>query len=330
MLRTLGELDYRPLFAGGRVPALVTLTLPGDWTAVAPTGQAFKGHLNAFKRRYERAWGEPLLAVWKLEFQRRGAPHAHLLMSPPPGRLERASLPASWRGEIAADAPDIGFPEWLSESWADVVAHPDPGERLKHRRAGTGVDYARTPGSTDPRRIGAYFAKHSTFAAKEYQHNVPPLWQQAEAGPGRFWGRWNMERISQEVAVDIATARVVARTARRWSSSRDRTQANRAIAQGRPFRKRLRPLMASGAGYVLVGNGTVFAENLARLLASSRSSVRRKVLTCEAMERWATGEIPDGMPDDAIEQVDTLWNRDERGAATRVLLQYWNPAEVAG
>jgi len=36
----------------------------------------------------------------------------------------------------------VDFRTWLSVTWADIVAHPDPEQRRRHRAAGTGVDYA--------------------------------------------------------------------------------------------------------------------------------------------------------------------------------------------
>ncbi len=59
-----------------RLPLFVTLTYP----AVFPTDSAvYKRHLDTFlkglKRRYPHA-----AAVWRLEFQERGAPHYHLLL----------------------------------------------------------------------------------------------------------------------------------------------------------------------------------------------------------------------------------------------------------
>jgi hypothetical protein len=68
-----------------RLPAMLTLTYPGDWLVVAPDGETVKRHFNALARRYERAWNEPLVCVWKLEFQARGAPHLHLSTTPPMG-----------------------------------------------------------------------------------------------------------------------------------------------------------------------------------------------------------------------------------------------------
>jgi hypothetical protein len=38
--RTFAELDDTPLVEGGRVPAMVTLTYPGDWESVAPKAPA--------------------------------------------------------------------------------------------------------------------------------------------------------------------------------------------------------------------------------------------------------------------------------------------------
>ena len=112
MVRSLCELDYSPLFDGPdfRPLAMITLTYPGDWLTVAPNGKEAKRHLAAFRRRYERAWGEPLAAVWKLEFQRRGAPHYHLLMRPPQGR---AATPGARARADAKVGAGLEFRTWL-------------------------------------------------------------------------------------------------------------------------------------------------------------------------------------------------------------------------
>ena len=55
-----------------RLPAMLTLTYPGDWLTVAPDGETVKRHFTALAKRYERTWGEPLVCIWKLEFQDRG------------------------------------------------------------------------------------------------------------------------------------------------------------------------------------------------------------------------------------------------------------------
>ena len=70
----------------------------------------------------------------------------------------------------------VDFRTWLSITWAEIVAHPDPEQRRRHRAAGTGVDYAEGIKLTDPRRMAIYFAKYGTGGRKDYQHRVPPEW----------------------------------------------------------------------------------------------------------------------------------------------------------
>jgi hypothetical protein len=203
MFRAFSELDYGPLLERSGISAMVTLTLPGDWLAVAPDGQSFKKLVKKFRKRWERAWDEPMLALWKLEFQARGAPHLHFYTMVPDGR----------------SAAGQQFREWLSTTWAAVVDHPDPEEYRRHQLAGTGVDYAAGLRSSDPRRIAVYFSKHSTFAAKEYQNIVPEEWQAPGKGPGRFWGVWGLKRCAQAVEVDPRAATMAARVMRRWARS---------------------------------------------------------------------------------------------------------------
>lgn len=191
MKRTLDTLDYSPLFDDGREPAMITLTMPGSgWEELAPNPRAFKELVYRFKQEYRRAWGVSLVGVWKMEFQRRGAPHLHILMTPPAGVARRGV-----RGT---------FREWLGPVWARVVAHPDPIERGKHERAGTGVDYVGDQ-YLDPRRIATYFAKHGMFEAKGYQNDLPQVWLEAidggEAGAA-FWGRWGLERAQATVELN--------------------------------------------------------------------------------------------------------------------------------
>jgi hypothetical protein len=204
----------------GRLPAMLTLTYPGDWLTVAPDGETVKRHLAALASRYKRAWGEPLIGVWKLEFQRRGAPHFHLSTTPPMG-FTRVRDPHT------GERIQVDFRRWLSIVWADIVAHPDPEEWRRHLGAGTGVDYAEGIRCTDPRRMAVYFAKYGHGASKEYQHHVPPQWLLARlrcedcdtvyvengddpcpscgsyeaelieeaGGTGRIWGYWGLRPV---------------------------------------------------------------------------------------------------------------------------------------
>jgi hypothetical protein len=280
MCRTFAELDYTPLVESGRVPAMVTLTYPGDWECVAPDGASVKRHMVLWRKRFQREWGEPACYIWKLEFQRRGAPHIHLWMAPPqtPGRSGRT------------------FWNWLSEEWADIVAHPDPEQRARHLLAGTAVDVLNGLRACDPKRLAIYFTKHSSpnrLGDKEYQHIVPEAWRKPGHGPGRFWGVHGLQRATAVVEIAQDAYLTARRIIRRWSRSQavyggvtqrfptdvvprmthqvvqrvDSTTGE--VRHRRVGRRRL--LCDQGGlagGYVLVNDGPAFASQLAAALSA--------------------------------------------------------------
>lgn len=272
MMRTFAELDFAPMEQLDGIPAMVTLTLPGDWVTVAPTAASFKRHFLTWRKRYARTWGTAWTGLWKLEFQRRGAPHLHLYQVVPRGTV---AIP----GDAAAD-----FRRWLGWSWADVVAHPDPDERRRHRLAGTGIDLIAGMKASDPKRLAVYFSKHSSPASgernpKEYQHQVPPEWA---ARPGRFWGYIGLEKrvATTELSTeDFIRAR---RLLRRWSraqtsypltgepTTRPRV-AKVVVRRGDSLRKvtRRRLLMDQGqmvGGFTMTNSGAVLGGKIARAL----------------------------------------------------------------
>jgi hypothetical protein len=251
MVSTIASLDMREFVdTADQLPAMVTLTLPGDWLTVAPDAPTFKRMLHAFRKRFFRAFGYHIRGLWKLEFQRRGAPHVHIFMRVPftPARDGR------------------GFVKWLSETWADVVGHPDPEERARHITAGTGVDFNEGLRSTDPRRIAVYFTKHSSanFGDKEYQHVVPAEWREKA---GRFWGYWGLEKATTYVEVPMQDSIDAARLLRRWSRAQGTTRQSRVWRSGR-WRKVRRRVhrMASSQGFVCVNDGPAMAWQIARYL----------------------------------------------------------------
>lgn len=276
MCRTFAELDYSPLVESGRVPAMVTLTYPGNWEVVAPDGASIKRHMVLWRKRFQREYGEQVRYIWKLEFQRRGAPHIHLWMAPPiwPGRSGRS------------------FAQWLSETWAQVVDHPDAEQKARHRLAGTAIDVRNGLKACDPKRLAIYFTKHSSpnmHGDKEYQHIVPELWRQPGRGPGRFWGVYGLKKAIAVVELAQDAYLAARRIVRRWSrnqavygdsSSRFPTavmprtairqvpRVDRAteVVEYRRVRRR-RALCDQGGlagGYALVNNGPEFAAKLAR------------------------------------------------------------------
>lgn len=312
MVARLAELDYAPMFLQGDFPAMVTLTYPGGWEVVAPNGEVVKGHLTSFFKRFERAWGVELICVWKMEFQSRGAPHFHLLMCPPSGRAGAHRQAAHAEKLAAYDAgvratrprwrPAVGdgliFRDWLSAVWADIVAHPDLEQRKRHEMAGTAVDYSEGERGRDPKRMAVYFCKHGTFAAKEYQHDVPELWQEDGRGPGRFWGVRGLKRVKGAATISGDDMQVLGRVLRKygtrtraWSPERGhyfRPQMKSVLrwrARGvwvspagvRIVRKwqrrrtsvRVRRMTGSNsAGFLVVNDAPLLAEKLARALAA--------------------------------------------------------------
>jgi hypothetical protein len=253
MVQRLAELDWAPVTGTGRIPAMLTLTYPGRWQEVVPDSAAMDGHLRAFYRRWERAWGEPLACAWKKEYQRRGAPHWCAYAVPPHGDAgeHRISLLASkLKTSLASDVsfsrersyrPAVGdglpFHRWLSAVWTDIVNPPDPEERRKHLLAGTGVDFADGMRSSDPKRIAVYFTKHGQFRAKEYQNHPPPEWQEA-GGCGRFWGYRGLHRAVVTVELGPGDYLTAARTLRRWARAQHVT---RQVAAPRARNGRMHP-----------------------------------------------------------------------------------------
>ncbi len=279
MCRTFAELDYSPLVESGRVPAMVTLTYPGDWETVAPGGASVKRHMVLWRKRFQREYCESACYIWKLEFQRRGAPHIHLWMAPPmsPGRSGR------------------GFAQWLSETWAQIVDHPDPVQKARHRLAGTAIDVRNGLKACDPKRLAIYFTKHSSpnmHGDKEYQHIVPDLWRQPGRGPGRFWGVYGLKKAIAVVDVAQDAYLTARRIVRRWSRSQavygnpdssfpsavvprtatrlvPRVVQNTGAMTHRRVRRRRAVCNQGGlaGGYALVNNGPGFATQLAAALS---------------------------------------------------------------
>jgi len=281
MCRTFAELDYSPLVESGRVPAMITLTYPGDCEVVAPDGASVKRHMVLWRKRFQREYGEPARYIWKLEFQRRGAPHIHLWMAPPmaPGRSGRS------------------FAQWLSETWAQIVDHPDAEQRARHRLAGTAIDVRNGLRACDPKRLAIYFTKHSSpnlHGDKEYQHIVPELWRQPGRGPGRFWGVSGLKKAIAVVEVAQDAYLSARRIVRRWSRNQavygdpassfptavvprtasrliPRVDQKTGVVTHRRVRRRRAFCNQGGlaGGYALVNDGPAFASNLAAALSAA-------------------------------------------------------------
>lgn len=198
MVKRFASLDYSPLYADAkRKPLMLTLTLPRDWESLVPTPADFQKMVLSFRQRLGYALdggrvGPP--GLWKIEFQRRGAPHLHLLTALP---LALGCVCVLVEGEEhPLDCKAEGITKWVSRTWFEVV---DSGD-YRHLKAGTGIDWAESERITDAMRMAVYFSRHSAAgASKGYQNAVPELW----LGQGfRFWGYWGLKPDETPHALD--------------------------------------------------------------------------------------------------------------------------------
>ncbi len=139
LFRKLAMLKREQVSAG----KFLTLTYPEDY----PTPGIAKGHLRAFLKRLRRRWPQAAV-IWKLEPQRRGAPHFHVLV---------------------LGVEHIGK-DWLSRAWYEVVASGDE----RHLRAGTQIEAVRSY-----RGAMAYTSKYLAKVQRA---------ESAELDWGRWWG----------------------------------------------------------------------------------------------------------------------------------------------
>lgn len=157
----------------------ITLTYPVNF----PTEPiVYKGHLKEWRRRFEPAYGK-VPAIWRLEFQKRGAPHFHIMY------LDMEFIPAA----------DLC---WL---WKCVVHSWDMAHEL------LGVDVKLITDSKEQALIASYLGKYIAKVDERSQADE-------SRHVGRWWGRWNiidpapMEyEVSDREAVQIVNFVLAAR-----------------------------------------------------------------------------------------------------------------------
>lgn len=107
--RILMGIDFDHLAGSGKraktsAGFLVTLTYPRDWPG---DWQQWKTHLDRFSKRIHRLPGFKF-AVWRLERQRRGAPHYHIIVAfddPKETTQLKGWVLSSWHESIGTDDP---------------------------------------------------------------------------------------------------------------------------------------------------------------------------------------------------------------------------------
>lgn len=128
----------------------VTLTYPRNF----PAARASKADLERFIKRHERAWGHMAIA-WRLEAQRRGAPHFHLMVF-------------TQGGVVAFEQ----YRRWVAQAWHELAGDADRwhivhGVKVEQMQSWNGCSYY----------LAKYMAKPDPSAGGDAWHE-----------PGRLWG----------------------------------------------------------------------------------------------------------------------------------------------
>ncbi len=174
LIQRLGQIDQK------RYPAkqvlFVTLTYHEHWPA-DPEG--WQAHIKAWRKRVERKHG-PLAAVWVKEFQKRGAPHFHLV--------------------VFCDHAPMQDPthELLNTMWLAWYEIAGAGSHW-HLRYGFRAEVPRRW-----RGVMSYASKY--ISSKDDQHQYVSV--DGEMLPtGRMWGVWRSEAITGDLVVTTMTYR---------------------------------------------------------------------------------------------------------------------------
>ena len=163
-IKVLMSIDYEK--AG--TPLFWTATYPGEYS---PDPKVWKNDLHKFSKRLKREF-PGMYGTWRLEPQKRGAPHFYGFLWGCPG-LE------TMEGK-----------RWFSKAWFEVVASGDE----RHLRAGTGIEVA-----LDIKSSIFYMAKYQTKTEKGGYK------QSFDYEVGRYWGVWNrakLQIIKEEFELD--------------------------------------------------------------------------------------------------------------------------------
>lgn len=179
LMRKIAMIDVR---AAG-LPVFLTLTYPGEYTSDC---RQWKTDLHNFRRelvrKYPEVWG-----LWRLEFQKRGAPHYHGMLWGLPkiqGTEHMRDGKVCWRVLPGISCKsDLEVFNWLSNTWFRIVGSDDE----KHLHAGVNLEPVQSWNGVVS-YVSKYLGKNDDgeFVPKGYS--------------GRFWGvmqakKWKMTKF---------------------------------------------------------------------------------------------------------------------------------------
>lgn len=145
LLKKINKVDYR----NREMPFFVTLTYPSKY----PEDRVeYKSDIDTMLKRTKREFGD-FEYLWRLEAQRRGAPHYHVIIF------------------FDRDVKLEYLRHWVSKNWFEVAQRKWDVKDEKHLRAGTNCQLVK-----NYRQLMAYVSKYMGKVEVNELHN-----------PGRFW-----------------------------------------------------------------------------------------------------------------------------------------------
>ena len=144
---------------GKAIPVFLTLTYGSRFPS---DPKQWKRHLASFGKRLIR-YNSELSAIWRLEPQKRGAPHYHLLIYQSNGK-----------------APFVPK-KWIAKAWSEVLGDYSDS---KHLAAGTRIE------SLDSSRGAAFYVAKYVAKLSEDEDFLEE-WSRA----GRLWGSFNKSAL---------------------------------------------------------------------------------------------------------------------------------------
>lgn len=237
------------------LPFMLTLTYPGEFST---DDRVWKADLKTWFARLKRSYPQ-VAAVWKLEFQKRGAPHFHLF-------LWGIEMDEMWsdRGKAnpvnQMNAMSYGdFRRWAERAWFEVVGSGDE----RHLRAGCNLQRIQKPG-----RLMNYVAG---YVSKEDQ-SLPGQ------KVGRYWGCHNRAVLPMKEAEETPMERddyiAVRRMARRFTHANRMVAFHRARAAGRKMPK---PRQRNNMSVAMICDADQWKRRIPAIIENRRWHLHQRV-----------------------------------------------------
>jgi hypothetical protein len=205
--RLISRLDSYAIPASG----FITFTMPGRGWESCPAAydpRSWKNDLDIFRKRLSRAF--PVShATWKLEPQKRGAPHYHLLF---------------WSGMIFwPPAKRLQLAEWCRVTWCSICSKHCLSSEQRQNHWVHGVD-VKWFDECSKKEVMRYVGK---YVGKVVSGEFSEAW----GFPGRWWGEINKQNrppvVHREIELTTDEYHALRRLVTRWVRSRERSQGNK-------------------------------------------------------------------------------------------------------